>query len=212
MHVRPAGPHPGRTGRYRRPSARRRGHGHAAAVGPVGWVGTGSGRAQPGATFRPAGRPGPCCRNVGTIDPGRPYPGQGLGHRSRRQPGGNLATDSDLCSAPVRRAGWPGGIPDRQPLPAIPRPIGGCTAPPRLDWNTWALSWALETAQTQLRINLYDPGPVATRLRATAMPGEDPRGLPQPAMVAAGLVRLCLSSETRHGSCVTYDAEMSGAA
>ena len=42
------------------------------------------------------------------------------------------------------------------------------------------LTWAQEVATTSLRVNLFDPGVVATRLRAEAMPGEDPATLPPP--------------------------------
>jgi NAD(P)-dependent dehydrogenase (short-subunit alcohol dehydrogenase family) len=66
-----------------------------------------------------------------------------------------------------------------------------------------ALCWAEETRQTRLRINLFDPGPVATRLRSQAMPGEDPRGLPTPDAVAPAIVALCRPEETRHGEVMT---------
>lgn len=59
-------------------------------------------------------------------------------------------------------------------------------------------TWAQEVVHTPLRVNLADPGVVATRMRATAMPGEDPASIPQPADVAPALAALCLPSETRH--------------
>jgi NAD(P)-dependent dehydrogenase (short-subunit alcohol dehydrogenase family) len=61
------------------------------------------------------------------------------------------------------------------------------------------LTWAAEVAKTPLRVNLADPGVVATKLRATAFPGEDPERLARPADVAPGLAALCLPGETRHG-------------
>lgn len=66
------------------------------------------------------------------------------------------------------------------------------------------LSWAAETRTSRLRVNLYDPGIVATKLRAAAMPGEDPATLRQPADVAPGLVDLCGPGETRHGAVVRF--------
>ena len=55
------------------------------------------------------------------------------------------------------------------------------------------LSWADEMASHErLRIALFDPGVVATRMRAQAMPGEDPRLLPQPDQVSEAIVSLCL--------------------
>jgi NAD(P)-dependent dehydrogenase (short-subunit alcohol dehydrogenase family) len=65
-----------------------------------------------------------------------------------------------------------------------------------------ALSWAGETRQTRLRINLFDPGVVATRLRAAAMPGENPDSLARPEDVAPDLADLCEPTETRHGDVV----------
>jgi len=65
-----------------------------------------------------------------------------------------------------------------------------------------ALTWAAECETTALRVNLFDPGPTATRMRAQAMPGEDPKTLPQPAAVAAKLAQLCLPSESRNGALV----------
>jgi len=60
-------------------------------------------------------------------------------------------------------------------------------------------TWAAEVATTPLRVNLADPGVVATKLRALAMPGEDPASIAQPAEVAPGIAALCLPTETRHG-------------
>ena len=67
------------------------------------------------------------------------------------------------------------------------------------------LSWAEETRKTRLRINLFDPGVVATRLRAAAMPGEDPATLRTPEGVAPMLADLCAPTETRHGVVARID-------
>jgi NAD(P)-dependent dehydrogenase (short-subunit alcohol dehydrogenase family) len=64
--------------------------------------------------------------------------------------------------------------------------------------------WAAETRTTRLRVNLFDPGIVATRLRAQAMPGEDPRTLRAPDTVAPALADLCAAEETRHGALVRF--------
>lgn len=60
-------------------------------------------------------------------------------------------------------------------------------------------SWAHETETSALRVNLFDPGPVATRLRADAMPGENPATLRQPAAVAGAAADLCEPGEHRTG-------------
>jgi NAD(P)-dependent dehydrogenase (short-subunit alcohol dehydrogenase family) len=63
-------------------------------------------------------------------------------------------------------------------------------------------SWAEETRTTRLRINLADPGAVATRLRRCAFPGEDQSVLPRPEDVAPGIADLCDPGETRHGELI----------
>jgi len=45
---------------------------------------------------------------------------------------------------------------------------------------------------------------VATRLRANAMPGEDPATLARPDDVAPALAALCSPSEQRHGVVVRW--------
>ena len=66
-----------------------------------------------------------------------------------------------------------------------------------------ALTWAAEIATTRLRVNLFDPGPMATRLRSQAFPGEDPTAMPSPATVAPAMAALTLPSETRNGATIT---------
>jgi NAD(P)-dependent dehydrogenase (short-subunit alcohol dehydrogenase family) len=68
------------------------------------------------------------------------------------------------------------------------------------------LTWADEVRITRLRVNLFDPGATATRLRGQAMPGEDPAGLPRPEDVAPQLAALCLPSEVRHGALIRSHA------
>jgi NAD(P)-dependent dehydrogenase (short-subunit alcohol dehydrogenase family) len=83
---------------------------------------------------------------------------------------------------------------------------------PRAYWGAYAASkaamealvrcWADETEGTALRANIFSPGRTATRMRATAFPGEDPNTLPRPEERAAALVQLCLPTETRHGALI----------
>jgi NAD(P)-dependent dehydrogenase (short-subunit alcohol dehydrogenase family) len=62
------------------------------------------------------------------------------------------------------------------------------------------MTWAQEVEATALRVNLVDPEIVATKMRAAAMPGEDPSTIPQPGDVAPGIAALCLPTESRHGA------------
>jgi NAD(P)-dependent dehydrogenase (short-subunit alcohol dehydrogenase family) len=51
-----------------------------------------------------------------------------------------------------------------------------------------ARSWAAETVNTPLRINVVEPGVARTAMRAQAVPGEDPSTLPTPAEVARAIM------------------------
>lgn len=68
--------------------------------------------------------------------------------------------------------------------------------------ETLVLSWAGELAKTPVRANLAAPAPFASRLRATAFPGEKAESLPQPAQVAAAVLPLMLPENARHGEIV----------
>jgi NAD(P)-dependent dehydrogenase (short-subunit alcohol dehydrogenase family) len=64
--------------------------------------------------------------------------------------------------------------------------------------------YAAETATTNLRVNVFNPGPVRTRMRATAMPGEDPMTLDVPENVAEKILDLCLPAYTETGTLYNY--------
>ncbi|KAA5805155.1 SDR family NAD(P)-dependent oxidoreductase [Alkalicaulis satelles] len=64
------------------------------------------------------------------------------------------------------------------------------------------MSWSRELADTPVRVNLLNPGRVRTRMRAKAVPGEDPQSLPHPDEIAGDFITLCLPGETRHGQVV----------
>ena len=55
---------------------------------------------------------------------------------------------------------------------------------------------------TRCRVNVYDPGPVATRLRKEAMPGEDASRLRTPEDVAPRIAALCEPGYTGNGEMV----------
>src|SRR5262249_18344154 len=60
-------------------------------------------------------------------------------------------------------------------------------------------TFAAETASTSIRVNLFNPGPTRTRMRAAIMPGEDPMTLPSVEDVADKIVALTLPSVTDTG-------------
>ena len=65
--------------------------------------------------------------------------------------------------------------------------------------NVLARIYAAETELTPVRINLFNPGPTRTRMRAQVMPGEDPMTLPTPEAVAEKILPLCLPSCSETG-------------
>lgn len=79
----------------------------------------------------------------------------------------------------------------------------GAYAASKAALETIALTWADELANTKVRVNLLSPGPIATRMRAAAFPGEDPATLRKPEDIAAAFVDLALPSCTRHGETVS---------
>ncbi|WP_316196141.1 MULTISPECIES: SDR family NAD(P)-dependent oxidoreductase [unclassified Bradyrhizobium] len=70
--------------------------------------------------------------------------------------------------------------------------------------ETLARVWAHETERTPLRVNLFSPGPIRTRMRATVFPGEDPDTLDTPEQVAKFIVPMCLPSWTETGKLYDY--------
>jgi len=69
------------------------------------------------------------------------------------------------------------------------------------------LTWAQEVATMRLRVNLFDPGVVATRMRTQAFPGEDHTKLTRPEAVAPALAALCLPTEERNGALVRFGVD-----
>ena len=64
--------------------------------------------------------------------------------------------------------------------------------------------WAHETAITPIRVNLFSPGPIRTRMRATVFPGEDPMTLDTPEQAAEFIVPMCAPDWTETGKLYDY--------
>ena len=60
-------------------------------------------------------------------------------------------------------------------------------------------TWAAEIEKTPIRANIVDPGVVRTRMRAEAMPGEDPATLPPPESITGIFVELASQDCRRNG-------------
>ncbi|RJF83890.1 SDR family NAD(P)-dependent oxidoreductase [Azospirillum cavernae] len=64
-------------------------------------------------------------------------------------------------------------------------------------------TYAMEIAASPLRVNLIDPGVVATKLRTQAFPGEDSKTITQPDEITDRFVDLAEAACTLHGEIVT---------
>lgn len=97
-------------------------------------------------------------------------------------------------------------------LSTCPRAVfltSGAAHKARAYWGPYALTkaglevmartWAAEHASANLKVNLFNPGPIRTLMRAKAFPGEDPETLPTPEQAAAAIVPLCLPDFTESG-------------
>jgi NAD(P)-dependent dehydrogenase (short-subunit alcohol dehydrogenase family) len=67
-------------------------------------------------------------------------------------------------------------------------------------------TYAAETERTAVRVNLINPGPTRTRMRAQVMPGEDPMTLPPPEEVAEKVITLCLPEFSETGRLYDFPA------
>jgi len=85
-----------------------------------------------------------------------------------------------------------------------PRPYWGGYGATKAALDHLVLSWAQEVGSSPLKVTLFSPGAVATRMRASAMPGEDPATLPQPAEVAPAIAALCDPASTHHAELVRF--------
>lgn len=82
------------------------------------------------------------------------------------------------------------------------RPFWGPYAATKAGLEALGRSWAGESEQTNLRINMINPGGTATGMRASAFPGEDPASLPQPEDIAPAFLALLAEDCPWHGAVI----------
>lgn len=87
-----------------------------------------------------------------------------------------------------------------------PRAYSGAYSISKAALNALGQIYAHETSSTAVRVNLFNPGPTRTKMRALVMPGEDPMTLPTPEDVAEKIVPLCLPSCTETGKLYDFRA------
>jgi NAD(P)-dependent dehydrogenase (short-subunit alcohol dehydrogenase family) len=83
-------------------------------------------------------------------------------------------------------------------------------------WGTYSISkaalealvktYAAEMESTTVRANCFSPGATRTKMRATAMPGEDPMTLPTADEVAAQILPMCVEGFVDNGAVYKYAA------
>ena len=84
------------------------------------------------------------------------------------------------------------------------RPQWGPYAASKAALEAFVRSYAAETATTNVRANLFGPGPTRTRMYLGAFPNVDPNTLPTPEQVAEQIVPLCSADCVETGR--LYDA------
>ncbi|HWL31433.1 MAG TPA: SDR family NAD(P)-dependent oxidoreductase [Xanthobacteraceae bacterium] len=88
-----------------------------------------------------------------------------------------------------------------------PRAYRGLYSTTKAALDALARTYANETLSSAVRVNLFNPGPTRTRMRAAVMPGEDPMTLPPPEEVATAIVPLCLPSFKETGKLYDFPAK-----
>lgn len=75
-----------------------------------------------------------------------------------------------------------------------PKAFWGSYAATKAGMEALVRAWADEVEISPLRVALVDPGPMRTRLRAEAYPGEDPETVPDASYVGPQVLALCLDA------------------
>jgi len=84
------------------------------------------------------------------------------------------------------------------------RPYWGAYGVTKAALEAIALTYAAECESTKVKVNLLNPGPLRTAMRAKAMPGEDPESLQPPEAVAPLIVELLSPAFTKNGELVSF--------
>jgi NAD(P)-dependent dehydrogenase (short-subunit alcohol dehydrogenase family) len=84
------------------------------------------------------------------------------------------------------------------------RPYWGSYSIAKAALEALALTYAAECAETNIKVNLFNPGPIRTKMRAKAFPGEDPMLLPPTDAVAPRITELLLPSCMKNGELVSF--------
>lgn len=83
-------------------------------------------------------------------------------------------------------------------------PFWGIYAASKAALESLALTYAAECASTDIKVNLFSPGPLRTAMRAKAFPGEDPMTLKPPEAVVPAILDLLSPACTANGERVEF--------
>ncbi|MDE2013158.1 MAG: SDR family NAD(P)-dependent oxidoreductase [Alphaproteobacteria bacterium] len=83
-------------------------------------------------------------------------------------------------------------------------PFWGIYAASKAALESLALTYAAECATTNVKVNLFNPGPLRTAMRAKAFPGEDPMTLQPPEAVVPAILDLLSPACTANGERVNF--------
>ena len=88
------------------------------------------------------------------------------------------------------------------------KPYWGPYAVTKAALDALARTYAAETMNiSRVRVMTVNPGPLRTKMRAAAMPGEDPMSLRTPEEVAPRILALCASEWTQTGKLYDFPAD-----
>ena len=87
------------------------------------------------------------------------------------------------------------------------RPFWGLYAATKAALETMVKSYAQELSTTQVKANVFWPGPVRTGMRAKAMPGENPDTLPHPREIVGKLVDMVAPAWTETRAIYDYEKD-----
>jgi NAD(P)-dependent dehydrogenase (short-subunit alcohol dehydrogenase family) len=84
----------------------------------------------------------------------------------------------------------------------------GCYAASKAALDALARAYASETRNiTNVRVMIANPGPLRTKMRAAAMPGEDPMTLRTPEEFAPGIVAMCSADWSETGKLYDFPSD-----
>lgn len=88
------------------------------------------------------------------------------------------------------------------------RPYWGPYAVSKAALDALARTYAAETATTSnVKVMLVNPGPLRTRMRAAAFPGEDPLNLRTPEDLSPCILRLCMADSPHTGALYDFPTD-----